>query len=460
MIHPNTTGAAGRRTALMVAVLAGIAPAAAAQAHPAESFANLVEALSPGVVAITVEREGAAAQLPRTPLERFFERRFGRSGPGAAPRAMASGSGFLIDADGAIVTNSHIIADAKSITVTLATGEALDAALIGADPKTDLALLKVDAGAPLPALEWGDSDALRVGDWTLAIGNPFGFGGTVTAGIISGRGRDINAGPYDDFLQTDAPINRGNSGGPLFDLDGKVIGVNTAIVSPNGGSVGIGFAIPAALATPIIAQLREHGQAVRGWLGVNIQTLNETLNEALGLDEAAGALVVRVHPQSPAAAAGIRTGDVITRWNGQEVEDPRHLARMVSATPGSTTVAVTGFRDGKPMAFEVAVAQDSKPAAVAQALEPRAAMTLGVQVAPAADGNGLTVVAVMTGGPADKAAMRPGDVIREAGWRPVTDAAALRAAIADAVDAGNPSLLLLVERNGNPMVLAAPLATS
>ena len=269
---------------------------------------------------------------------------------------------------------------------------------------------------------------MRVGDWSLAIGNPFGLGGTVTAGIVSGRARDIDAGPFDDFLQTDAPINPGNSGGPLFDLDGAVIGINTAILSPSGGNVGIGFAIPAALAEPVVAQLREHGHAIRGWLGVSVQRMTDDLAAGLGVAEARGALVAATMPESPAAAAGIEAGDVIVAYDGKSVGGPRRLARLVSETRAGEAVTVAVLRGGDETRFEVEIAR----------------------LAETAD-------ATAPGAPAARAGLRPGDIVREANRRPVNDANALDAALADAEAQGREVLLLLIERDGAPQFRAAPL---
>ena len=453
------------RLAAAAAIAAVCAAPIAAQARPApDSFADLVETLSPGVVAVATER-GAAERpdrprfrMPRGfPFERFFERRFGAPEHEERRRRAAAGSGFVIDPDGHIVTNHHVIDGAEEIAVTLPSGERLEAELVGADPKTDLALLKVEPAAPLPALRWGDSDAIRVGDWSLAIGNPFGLGGTVTAGIVSGRGRDIDAGPYDDFLQTDAPINPGNSGGPLFDLDGAVIGVNTAIVSPSGGNVGIGFAIPSALAAPIVAQLREHGQAVRGWLGVRIQRLDENIAAGLGVEDANGALVAHVAPGGPAAGAGVETGDVIVSYDDAPVRGPRRLARLVSATPAGAEVALGIVRGGEEIGLRVEIGKLAETAAAADAGDPAEAR-LGLAAAPAPGGAGIVVTAVAPDGPAARAGLRPGDIVREAGRRPVADVAALDAALAEAESEGREALLLLIERNGAPMFRAAPLA--
>ena len=469
---PASSRLPGRAAAVVAA--AALFTAGAASARPApDGFADLVEALSPSVVAVTTERaRGERARggdrqwpfaMPRgLPFREFFGRRFGRHGSDGARPLAAAGSGFVVDPDGYIVTNHHVIEGAEDIAVTLASGERLEASLAGADPKTDLALLKVEAAEPLPALQWGDSDAVRVGDWSLAIGNPFGLGGTVTAGIVSGRARDIDAGPFDDFLQTDAPINPGNSGGPLFDLAGAVIGINTAILSPSGGNVGIGFAIPAALAEPVVAQLREHGHAIRGWLGVGVQRMTDDLAAGLDIAEARGALVAATMPGSPAAAAGIEAGDVIVAYDGKSVGGPRRLARLVSETPAGETVTVAVLRGGDETRFEVEIARLAEtadaapPAAMTAMASAESGARLGLAAAPAAEG-GLSVVAVTPGGPAARAGLRPGDIVREANRRPVDDTNALDAALAEAEAQGREVLLLLIERDGAPQFRAAPL---
>src|SRR6185437_2739109 len=259
--------------------------------------------------------------------------------PDALPRhATSLGSGFIIDPSGLVVTNNHVIADADQITVTLQDDTSFKAEVVGKDGKTDLALLRIKSSKPLPFVKFGDSDKSRVGDWVLAIGNPFGLGGTGTAGILSARAREINSGPYDDFLQTDAAINRGNSGGPMFNMDGDVIGINTAIFSPSGGSIGIGFAIPASEAKPVIEQIEKYGHARRGWLGVNIQSVNDEIAESLGLDKPKGALIASVFDGGPAQKACIQPGDVVLTFDGKSVVDMRHLPRIVAETPIDKTV--------------------------------------------------------------------------------------------------------------------------
>ncbi len=307
-----------------------------------DSFADLAKELLPTVVNIATkhinddkDRDGQ--------FEEFFE----DFGGGRPPEGSALGSGFIIDSTGYVVTNHHVVDGADEITVRLQDDTSLVAILVGSDERTDLALLKVESDEPLPASDWGDSDTARIGDWVMAIGNPFDLGGTVTAGIVSARGRDIRSGPYDDFIQTDAAINRGNSGGPLFNMNGDVIGVNSAIFSPSGGSVGIGFAIPSQIARNVIAQLREHGEVRRGWLGVRIQRVTPELAEGLRLDEDRGALVASVAPDGPAEAAGIKQGDVILKFNDRLVPESNKLPRMVAETPIGSKVPVTVWRKGK-----------------------------------------------------------------------------------------------------------------
>ena len=355
-------------------------PAAYARSAP-DSFADLAEKLLPAVVNITTTTKITDANRGDPNLEELFRQFFDRQkrgqgdqgqgnqgqgdpgqggdsnqgeGSGGPPQVVTSlGSGFIIDPAGYIVTNNHVIEGAEEISVRMQDNTELKARVIGHDPKTDLALLKIDAPRPLPYVEWGDSDKARTGDWVLAIGNPFGLGSTVTAGILSARQRDINAGPYDDFLQTDAPMNRGNSGGPMFDMDGKVIGIDTAIFSPSGGSIGIGFALPSSLARPIIAQLRQFGHPRRGWLGVRIQSVTPELAEVLKMTKPMGALIAAVTDGGPADKAGIRQGDVVIKFDGKDIDEMRHLSRIVAETPFDTQVPVVVLRRGKEMTFRV-----------------------------------------------------------------------------------------------------------
>lgn len=333
-------------------------------AHGPRSVADLAERLIPAVVNISTRSlvdAKEALPLPRvpegSPFQEFFEDFFEQDGEdGIRKRAVQSlGSGFIIDASGLIVTNNHVILDADKISVKLADGNTLDAEIIGRDSKTDLALLKVDAGYDLPTVAFGLEKDVRVGDWVMAIGNPFGLGGSVSVGIVSARNRDINTGPYDSFIQTDAAINRGNSGGPLFDMWGNVVGINTAIISPTGSSIGLGFAIPSRIAAKIIKQLRDFGETRRGWLGIRIQQVSEDLAEGLGMSETGGALVAWVNDDGPAQKAGIKAGDVIIRYGDVPVEDMRDLTRAVADTDVGRTVAVTLVRKGQEMVVPVEV---------------------------------------------------------------------------------------------------------
>lgn len=476
--NPLKTAATAASSAALLGFLVVTAPAAAAPAP--DSFADLAERLSPAVVNISTTRAvqtvagdpgDALPQLPDgSPLEDLFRRFFDR-GPNAQPTPRAPqtalGSGFVISADGYVVTNNHVIDGANEITVTLQDERQLAADLIGRDPKTDLALLKVESPTPLPFVSFGDSDDARVGDWVLAIGNPFGLGGTVTAGIVSARARNINAGPFDDFLQTDAPINRGNSGGPLFDMSGAVIGINTAIFSPSGGNVGIGFAIPANLAEPILDQLMVHGKAIRGWLGVQIQPVTPDIAEGLGLDEPKGALIADVVADSPAAKAGLETGDLIVGFDGQPVDDARDLPRIVAAAAIGAPSRIEVLRDGTEITVEVTIAEldEGEVATVVPAAAPEA---LGMQLAALTpelrnkfnideSRAGVLVLDVLPDSPAAVAGLRTGDVVAKVGGRSVETPADVAAAVADAEADERASVLILANRNGENRFLAAPL---
>ncbi|MEM9044467.1 MAG: DegQ family serine endoprotease [Pseudomonadota bacterium] len=459
---------------LALSILA--ATARFADARP-DSFADLAERLSPSVVNIstsqTVERpQQGTPQVPEgSPFEDLFRDFFNRRGQPQGPREVQSlGSGFVISADGFVVTNNHVIADADEIQVNFPNGESLTATLIGTDPQTDIALLKVEPAGPLPFVKFGDSSISRVGDWVLAIGNPFGLGGSVSAGIISARNRDIQAGPYDDFIQTDAAINRGNSGGPLFNMDGDVIGVNTAIISPSGGSIGIGFSVPSNLAKSVVSQLREFGETRRGWLGVRIQVVDEEMAEAVGLDKAAGALVADVTPGGPAQAGGIEAGDVILKFDGRDVEEMRDLPRMVAETPVGKTVRVIVFRKGKTVTVKVdlgrlegsvadaggATAPEPAPDAGASTDVPEMGFSItGITDTNRAEYgisdevNGVLITDLAEGGPAASKGIQPGDVIVEVGQEPVTSAEAVTAAVAEAKEAGRKSVLFLIQTNGD-----------
>ena len=368
----------GCRSAILVALTMSLLLAAVPsgadlpEAIPfAEVFAQLAAKLVGVVVNVSTTQASASpspkggpeAQLPGpgAPLDEFFRDFFGEKGapggPNPPPSRVASlGSGFIVDPSGLIVTNNHVIANAEQITVTLSDDTTLQAEVIGRDAVTDLALLKVEPKALLPAASWGDSTKARVGDWVLAIGNPFGLGGTVTSGIISATARDIHSGPYDDFLQTDASITRGNSGGPMFNLSGEVIGINTAIFSPSGGSIGIGFAIPSAFARPIIDQLKATGKVERGWIGARIQPVTDDIAEAVGLDKSRGAMIGAIDAASPAAQAKLQPGDVILAFDGKPIERSRQLPRLVADTAPETVVKLSVWRDGKDQEVEIKVA--------------------------------------------------------------------------------------------------------
>ncbi len=461
--------------ALVLAAALIVAQAAAVDARAApESFADLAQQVSPAVVNITTSTtvaadSGPVPQFPEgSPFDDFF-RDFGGPGQGGpAQRSQALGSGFVISEDGFIVTNNHVIEGADEIEIEFFSGGRLPATVVGTDPNTDIALLKVESDDPLPFVSFGDSDIVRVGDWVMAMGNPLGQGFSVSAGIVSARNRELS-GTYDDYIQTDAAINRGNSGGPLFNMSGEVIGVNTAILSPNGGSIGIGFAMSAEVVTDVVAQLREFGETRRGWLGVRIQDVTDDVAEAIGLDPARGALVTDV-PEGPAMEAGIRQGDVIVSFDGADVADTRELVRRVAGTAVGKEVPVIVFRDGATETLRITLgrreeAQGAIPAAQAAPDEPAEADVLGMTVTTLtpdiAEGlglsgsvTGLAVTAVDESTEAFDKGIRSGDVITEAGQQPVAAPADLEARIAEAKDAGRKSLLLLVRRGGDPRFVA------
>ncbi len=418
----------------------------AAQALP--GFADLVQKVSPAVVTISStmreQSDDQSSPFPSgSPQAQDFGRFFGMPQRGGGTHIVhALGSGFIIDSQGRIVTNNHVVKGATDIQVTLADGRKMPAKVIGVDSKSDLAVLQVKSDTPLPHLALGDSDAARVGDWVVAVGNPFGLGGTVTAGILSARGRHIGEGPYDDFLQIDAPINRGNSGGPLFAQDGTVIGVNTAIYSPSGGSVGIGFAIPASVVKQVVGQLEANGKVERGWLGVAAQNVSPTMAKALDLPAATGALVAEVQKDSPASSAGIQPGDVITRIGTQAVKDPRALAQMVAALHAGSNQDMTVRRDGQDKTLTVAVAAQPDQDGTVQAAAAEQGPKLGLALAPLDDDarqemnlppnqKGVVIADVAQDSPAQASGLRAGDVLEMVGGHPVTTpqqaVAALRA---------------------------------
>ena len=455
-----------------VLALALIAVSGAANAQTApDSFADLAEKLLPSVVNISTTQviEGRPGmELPKlppgSPFEDFFKEFFDRNHPDQrSRRATSLGSGFIVGAEGYVVTNNHVIQDADEITVILHDNTRLKAELVGRDKKTDIAVLKVKPQSKLTAVKFGDSDSARVGDWVMAIGNPFGLGGTVTAGIISARGRDINAGPYDDFIQTDASINRGNSGGPMFNLKGRVIGINTAIFSPSGGSVGIGFAIPASVASPVIKQLIKHGQVRRGWLGVHIQAVTDEIAETLGLKEASGALVASIIPDGPAEKAKMKAGDVILKFDGREVSKMRRLPRIVADTEVGKSVDIEVWRDNKKVTLKAKVEELGETAAEVAAKTPGSRKgrestidALGLRLSSITpklkskysldkDLKGVVVTKVTESGPAAEKGIRPGDVIIEISQQEVTEPADIAKKVAEAEEAGRKSVLLLLD---------------
>ena len=383
MTAPPALRQAPRRSRVVAALMLGLA-VSLSQAAPTfargapESFADLAEQISPSVVNITTSTTVAASTEPGptappgSPFEDFFKDFLDQQEQGQGPRrSEALGSGFVISADGYIVTNNHVIEGADEIEVEFFTGEKLPAKLVGTDLKTDIALLKVESKTPLSFVAFGDSDAMRVGDWVVAMGNPLGQGFSVSAGIVSARNRALS-GTYDDFLQTDAAINRGNSGGPLFNMDGAVIGVNTAILSPNGGSIGIGFSMASNVVSQVVDQLREFGETRRGWLGVRIQDVTPDVAEAMGLASATGALVTDV-PEGPATAAGVKAGDVITSFDGVTVSDTRELVRRVGNTAVGKAVEIMVFRDGKSIPLQLTLGRrelaEGEPRFVALSIE-------------------------------------------------------------------------------------------
>ncbi len=458
----------------LLAVGGGLGVDSAAARPAPDSFADLAAKLLPTVVNIATSQTLKApprAAIPNvppgSPLEDLFKNFLGPDGE--KPRHVTSlGSGFIIDPAGFIVTNNHVIEDSDQITVTLNDGSSLPAKIVGRDTKTDLALLKVAPKKPLPATHFGDSDKARIGDWVMAIGDPFGLGSTVTAGIVSARNRDINAGPYDDFIQTDAPINRGNSGGPLFDMDGNVIGINSAIFSPSGGSVGIGFSIPSNLARDVVVQLKQFGVARRGWIGVRIQQVTEEIAQGMGLPGTQGALIADVTGGGPAQKAGLQNGDVVIGFDNKPVGDSRELPRVVAATPIGKTVNIDVLRKGKKQSYRIVIAKldEGPPDKPGKKLPPPAPKVksklsqLGLTLAPLDDnarskyklaGNiqGVVVSDVDPASPAADKNFRPGDVIVEVQSQPVKAPADVEARVDADAKAGKKVELMLVNRNGD-----------
>ncbi|EJW10184.1 Serine protease precursor protein [Rhodovulum sp. PH10] len=463
-------------------------PAYAQNMQRPAGFADIVEKVKPAVMSVRVKMSDPSPRMgatsddpfgPGSPFE-FFFRRFGQGDdmPGRTPRhhrrrhfTTGQGSGFFISADGYAVTNNHVVDKAETVQVTTDDGQSYDAKVIGTDPRTDLALIKVDGkGRTFPTVALADK-APRIGDWVLAVGNPFGLGGTVTAGIVSARGRDIGSGPYDDFIQIDAPVNRGNSGGPSFDVDGNVIGVNTAIFSPSGGSVGIAFAIPAETVRNVVDQLKDKGQVTRGWIGVQIQPVSDDIADSLGLKKAEGALVAEPQDGSPADKAGIKSGDVIMSVNGDPVKDARSLARTISAMPPGTSVKLGLYRNGKTEDVTLTLGELPKQRTARAdrddgdrgrgGRQDTEVSRLGLTLAPAdnvagAGGEGVVVTEVdPDGAAADR--VRTGDVILDVAGTAVSTPRDVRRALADATDGGKKTVLMRIKSGQNTRFVAVPL---
>jgi len=472
-----------RHGAAIAAVAAAVValPAWTAAARGPENIADVAEQVIDAVVNISTSQKvdvrlGNTPDLPPgSPMEEFFEEFFknrrGQGGPAETPHRINSlGSGFIIDPSGLVVTNNHVIADADEINVILNDGTKLTAELVGKDTKSDLALLRVHPDKPLKAVKFGDSDKLRLGEWVIAIGNPFSLGGTVTAGIVSARNRDINSGPYDNYIQTDAAINRGNSGGPLFNLNGEVVGVNTAIISPSGGSIGIGFAVPSDSAVAVINQLRQYGETRRGWLGVRIQQVTDDIAESLSIKPPRGALVAGVDDRGPAKPAGIEPGDVIVKFDGHDIKEMHDLPRIVADTSIGKEVEVVVIRKGKEESHTVKVGrlEDQEKLASAEAKKGAAPeqksvvqKTLGLELSSLSDDlrkkfkvrdnvKGVLVTAVdpnVASAAADKR-LSPGDVIVEVQYQAVGDPADLQARL-DALKAQGKKVAVLLVSNGD-----------
>lgn len=427
------------------------------------NFSDLAEKVRPGVVNLQVVKtvKNAGFGFPsafRTPFGDFFGP-FSEENPHRSPEQQGVGSGFVISSDGYILTNNHVIDDATQIKIKLSDGKEYDAKVVGRDPKTDLALLKAEGASNLHPLQLGDSDSLKVGNWVVAIGSPFGLEQTVTAGIVSAKGRVIGSGPYDNFIQTDASINPGNSGGPLLNTEGQVIGINTAIFSQSGGNVGIGFAIPVNMAKEIVPQLEEKGHVTRGWLGVGIQKITPELAKSFGLKDEKGALVSQVAKGGPAEKGGIETGDVIVEFDGKKVADMNDLPRVVASTPVGKTVPVKVLRGGNAVDREVKIAEMEQKEEVAsvstrkplgmsvQNITPEIAKGLGLKTE-----TGVVVASVVPGSPAAKADIRSGDVIQQVNKKPVKDVEDFKQKIETAKD--QETILLLIQRGDSSLFAA------
>ena len=469
-------GVPGRVRAAILGLATGLLLAGAAAARGPESLADLAAEVTPAVVNISASTTSTGAPSrprtappPGTPFEdlfeEFFRRRGGQGGREAMPRPRRSnslGSGFVIDSSGLVVTNNHVIGEANDIQVIFSDGTRLKAEIVGKDTKVDLAVLRVKPDKPLKAVTFGDSEAMRPGDWVMAIGNPFGLGGSVSAGIVSARGRNIESGPYDNYIQTDAAINKGNSGGPLFNMKGEVIGINTAILSPTGGSVGIGFAVPAAVAKPVVDQLREFGETRRGWLGVRIQSVDDATAEALGLGSARGALIAGIDEKGPARPAGLEIGDVIVKFDGREVKESRELPLIVASTPVGKSVEVVIIRKKEQLTKSVTLArledgERSASAAGAGPTDPPAAtrQALGLELSGMSEElrrryglkdslKGVVITRVDPNSSAADKRIQAGEVIVEVGQEGVATPADVAKRVEALKKDGRKSALLLV----------------
>ncbi|WP_028750828.1 Do family serine endopeptidase [Rhizobium leucaenae] len=509
----NIKDTLSRSTAMKASVVAGLAVAALATGVPAEisrsyadavnvqapqvpSFANVVDAVSPAVVSVRVEsRVNPVAdeddsfglgrgfdELPDDhPLKKFFKQFEQQQGHNQGQqkgqpdnkgrlRPVAQGSGFFISEDGYLVTNNHVVSDGAAFVVVLNDGTELDAKLIGKDPRTDLAVLKVDGkGKKFTYVNWADDDKVRVGDWVVAVGNPFGLGGTVTAGIVSARGRDIGSGPYDDFIQVDAAVNRGNSGGPTFNLSGQVVGINTAIFSPSGGSVGIAFAIPADTAKNVVTDLIKTGTVSRGWLGVQIQPVTKDIAESLGLSEPSGALVVSPQDGSPGQKAGIKNGDVVTAVNGDPVKDPRDLARRIGAMQPGSKVDVSLWRSGKAQSVTVELGtlpadqnqasndDNSQPPQQQQPSSEKALAELGLTVGPSDDGKGVAITGVDPDSDAADKGVKEGEKITSVNNQQISNAGDIAKVIDQAKKDGRTRALFQIQSKDGSRFVALPI---
>jgi serine protease Do len=441
---------------------------AEAAAQPA-GFADIVAKVKPAVFSVRVKMQNAAMEdgnsAQDNSLNRFF-RQFGMPNQSERHVTQAEGSGFFISADGYAVTNNHVVDHATSVRVTTDDGQSYNAKVIGTDPKTDLAVIKVEGNKEFPYVKFA-SHPPRVGDWVLPVGNPFGLGGTVTAGIVSASARDIGAGPYDDFIQIDAPINRGNSGGPAFDVNGNVVGVTTAIYSPSGGSIGIGFAIPSDTVQQVVSQLKDKGTVTRGWLGVEVQAVTPEIADGLGMKQARGALVAQAQPNTPAAKAGIKAGDVITAINDTPVKDSRDLAKKTATLQPGASVKLSMLREGKEQSIDVTLGKmpDQKQARASNETSGEQTPRLGLTLAPAnevtgAGDRGVAVVAVDPDSVAADHGLKAGDVITDVGGKAVTAPADVGQAVREARTSGKHTLMMRVKSEQGTRFVALPLTSS